>query len=130
MNRCREKQSRSAIAAFLLVTLVLVVIIPIVLIVIAFTGATITFVANLANSTTARSAINLLVPPSTNDSSPSSSSNSTSDSFSDFIKGGANTTLFERLLVQRDAITDIVQLFRGRALSVLSTVARATVKVN
>ncbi len=129
MNRCREKQSRSAIAAFLLVTLVLVVIIPIVLIVIALTGVTITFVANLANSTTARNAINLLVPPSTDGSSPSSS-NSTSDSFSDFIKGGANTTLFERLLVQRDAITDIVQLFGGRALSVLSTVVKATVKVN
>jgi predicted PurR-regulated permease PerM len=129
MNRCREKQSRSAIAAFLLVTLVLVVIIPIVLIVIALTGATITFVANLANSTTARNAISLLVPPSTDNSSPSSS-NSTSDSFLDFIQGGTNTTLFERLLDQRDTITDVVQLFGGRALSVLSTVARATVQVN
>jgi predicted PurR-regulated permease PerM len=129
MNRCREKQSRSAIAAFLLVTLVLVVIIPIVLIVIALTGATITFVANLANSTTARNAISLLVPPSTDNSSPSSS-NSASDSFLDFIKGGTNITLFERLLDQRDTITDVVQLFGGKALSVLSTVARATVQVN
>ncbi len=129
MNRCREKRSRSTIAAFLLVTLVLVVILPIVLIVIALTGSTINFVANLSNSTTARNAINLLVPPSTNGSS---SSNSTSNSFSDFIKGGKNTTLnlFERLLIQRDAVTDVVQLFGGKALSVLSTVAGATAQVN
>ena len=127
MNRCREKRSRSAIAAFLLVTLVLVVILPIILIVIALTGSTIDFVASLSNSTTARNAINLLVPPSTN-----SSTNSTSNNFLDFIKGGKNTTfnLFERLLIQRDAITDVVQLFGGKALSVLSTVAGATAQVN
>jgi predicted PurR-regulated permease PerM len=129
MNRCREKRSRSTIAAFLLVTFVLVVILPIILIVIALTGSTINFVANLANSTTARNAINLLVPPSTNGSS---SLNSASHSFLDFIKGGTNTTLnfFERLLLQRDAITDVVQLFGGKALSVLSTVAGATAQVN
>ncbi len=104
-------------------------ILPIILIVIALTGSTINFVANLANSTTARNAINLLVPPSTNGSS---SLNSASHSFSDFIKGGTNTTfnLFERLLLQRDAITDVVQLFGGKALSVLSTVAGATAQVN
>jgi predicted PurR-regulated permease PerM len=129
MNRCREKRSRSAIAAFLLVTLVVVVILPIILIVIALTGSTINFVANLSNSTTARNAINILVPPSTNNSS---SFNSTSHSFIEFIKGGKNTTfnLFERLLIQRDAITDVVQLFGGKALSVLSTVAGATAQVN
>jgi predicted PurR-regulated permease PerM len=131
MNRCREKRSRSTIAAFLLVTLVLVVILPIILIVIALTGSTINFVANLSNSTTARNAINLLVPPSTNNPNSSSSLNSTSHSFIDFIKGGKNTTfnLFERFLIQRDAITDVVQLFGGKALSVLSTVAGATAQV-
>jgi len=128
MNRCREKRSRSTIAAFLLVTLVLVVILPIILIVIALTGSTINFVANLSNSTTARSAINLLVPPSTNGSS---SLNSTSPSFIEFIKGEKNATfhLFERFLIQRDAVTDVVQLFGGKALSVLSTVAGATAQV-
>jgi len=129
MNRCREKRSRSAIAAFLLIFLVIVVILPVILIIIALTGATINFVANLSNSTTARNAINLLVPPVSNNSS---SINSTSHGFLDFIKGGKNTTLnlFERFLIQRDAITDVVQLFGGKALSVLSTVAGATAQVN
>jgi len=46
----------------------------------------------------------------------------------DFIRGGKNTTLhlLERLLVQRDTITDVLQLFGGKALSVLSTVAGVT----
>ncbi|CAF0840871.1 unnamed protein product [Adineta ricciae] len=127
MNRCREKRSRSGIAAFLLVFLVLVVIIPIVLIIIALTGSTLNFVASLSNSTTARNAINLLVPPST-DNGTGSSMNSSSQSFMDFIKGEKNTTfnLFERFVIQRDSITDVVQLFGGKALSVLSTVAGAT----
>lgn len=131
MNRCREKRSRSAIAAFLLVTLVLVVILPIILIVIALTGSTLDFVANLSNSTTVRNAITLLVPPSTNNSNGSSTIIPTSQSFLEFIKGGKNTTvsLFERFLLQRDAITDVVQLFGGKALSVLSTVAGATAQV-
>ncbi|CAF1002112.1 unnamed protein product [Rotaria sp. Silwood1] len=136
MNRCREKSSRSAIAAFLLVFFGIVVIIPIILIIIALTGSTLNFVANLSNSTTARNAINLLVPPinkndNTNHSKDSSSSfNSTNQSFIDFIKGGKNATfnLLERLLIQRDAIADVVQLFGGKALSVLSTVAGATVQ--
>ena len=131
MNRCREKRSRSAIAAFLLVFLVLVVILPIILIIIALTGSTLNFLANLSNSTTARNAINLLVPPTINDTR-GSSSNSTSHSFIDFIKGGKNATfnLFERFQIQRDSITDVVQLFGGKALSVLSTVAGATAQVN
>jgi predicted PurR-regulated permease PerM len=131
MNRCREKRSRSAIAAFLLVFLVLVVILPLILIIIALTGSTLNFVANLSNSTTAQNAINLLVPPMTNNAN-GSSLNSTSHSFIDFLKGGKNTTmnLLERFLIQRDAITDVVQLFGGKALSVLSTVAGATAQVN
>jgi predicted PurR-regulated permease PerM len=131
INRCREKRSRSAIAAFLLVFLVLVVILPIILIVIALTGSTLDFVANLSNSTTARNAINLLVPPSTNNNT-GSSLNSTSTSFIDFVKGGKNATfnLFERFLIQKDAITDVVQLFGGKALSVISTVAGATAQVS
>ena len=132
MNRCREKRSRSAVAAFLLVFLVLVVILPIILVVIALTGSTVDFVANLSNSTTARNAINLLVPPMTNNTNPSSSSfNSQTQGFMEFIKGEKNTTftLMERLISQRDAITDVVQLFGGRALSVLSTVAGATAQV-
>lgn len=131
MNRCREKRSRSAIAAFLLVTLVLVVILPIILIVIALTGSTLDFVANLSNSTTVRNAITLLVPPSTNHSNGSSTFNPASESFLEFVKGGRNTTvsLFERFLLQRDAITGVVQLFGGKALSVLSTVAGATAQV-
>ncbi|CAF3927507.1 unnamed protein product [Rotaria magnacalcarata] len=134
MNRCREKSSRSAIAAFLLVFLVIVVILPIILIIIALTGSTLDFVANLSNSTTARNAINLLVPPMNkndhNNSKESSSLNSTNQSFIDFIKGGKNVTfnILERFLIQRDAITDVVQLFGGKALSVLSTVAGATVQ--
>lgn len=130
MNRCREKRSRSAIAAFLLVTLVLVVILPIILIIIALTGSTLNFVSSLSNSTTARNAINLLVPPSTNNQT-GQSANSTGPSFMDFIKGGKNTTfnLFDRFVVQRDSITDVVQLFGGKALSVLSTVAGATAQV-
>ncbi|CAF3452522.1 unnamed protein product [Rotaria socialis] len=134
MNRCREKSSRSAIAAFLLVFLVIVVILPIILIIIALTGSTLDFVANLSNSTTARNAINLLVPPMNkndhNNSKESSSLNSTNESFIDFIKGGKNATfnILERFLIQRDAITDVVQLFGGKALSVLSTVAGATVQ--
>ncbi|CAF1209837.1 unnamed protein product [Rotaria sordida] len=131
INRCREKSSRSAIAAFLLVFFGIVVIIPIVLIVIALTGSTLNFVASLSNSTTARNAINLLVPPinkNDNNSKESSSLNSTNNSFIDFIKGGKNATfnLLERLLIQRDTLTDVVQLFGGKALSVLSTVAGAT----
>ncbi|CAF1100502.1 unnamed protein product [Rotaria sordida] len=131
INRCREKSSRSAIAAFLLVFFGIVVIIPIVLIVIALTGSTLNFVASLSNSTTARNAINLLVPPinkNDNNSKESSSFNSTNNSFIDFIKGGKNATfnLLERLLIQRDTLTDVVQLFGGKALSVLSTVAGAT----
>ena len=131
MNRCREKRSRSAIAAFLLVSLVVVVILPIILIVIALTGSTLDFVANLSNSTTVRNAINLLVPPSNNSSNDSSTFNPASQSFLDFLKGGKNTTinLFDRFLLQRDAITDVVQLFGGKALSVLSTVAGATAQV-
>jgi len=127
MNRCREKSSRSAIAAFLLVFFVLVVILPIILIIIALTGSTLDFVANLSNSTTARNAINLLVPPMNSDNS-TGTSNQTSQSFLEFIKGGKNATfhLFERFVIQRDAITDVVQLFGGKALSVLSTVAGAT----
>ncbi len=128
MNRCREKRSRSAIAAFLLVFLVLVVILPIVLIIIALTGSTINFVASISNSTTVRHAINLIVPP-TNDRSTKSSSNQTTDfNFIDFIRGGKNATLhlLERLLIQRDAVTDVLQLFGGQALSVLSTVAGVT----
>jgi chemotaxis protein CheY-P-specific phosphatase CheC len=68
----------------------------------------------------------------TNNSSGSSSMNSTGHSFFEFVKGGKNTTLslFERFLMQRDAITDVVQLFGGKALSVLSTVAGATAQVN
>jgi predicted PurR-regulated permease PerM len=131
MNRCREKRSRSAIAAFLLVFLVLVVILPIILIIIALTGSTLNFVANLSNSTTARNAINLLVPP-TNKTSSGSSLNSTKNSFMDFLKGEKNATfhLFETFLIQRDSVTDVVQLFGGKALSVISTVAGATVQVN
>ncbi|CAF1033510.1 unnamed protein product [Adineta steineri] len=127
MNRCREKRSRSAIAAFLLVFLVLVVILPIILICIALTGSTLNFVASLSNSTTARNAINLLVPP-TDHNRTGSLSNSTSQSFIDFIKGEKNATfnLFQRFLIQRDSIADVVQLFGGKALSVLSTVAGAT----
>ncbi|UJR24786.1 hypothetical protein I4U23_006161 [Adineta vaga] len=127
INRCREKRSRSAIAAFLLVFLVLVVILPIILIIIALTSSTLSFVASLSNSTTARNAINILVPPSTTNGS-GSFINSTSQNFMDFIKGGKNTTfnLFERFVIQRDSITDVVQLFGGKALSVLSTVAGAT----
>ena len=135
MNRCREKRSRSAIAAFLLVFLVLVVILPIILIIIALTGSTIDFVSKLSNSTTAQNALNYLVPPTNNDknkNSTGSSLNSTSQSFMDFVKGGKNATfsLFDRLLLQRDAITDVVQLFGGKALSVLSTVAGATAQVS
>ena len=128
MNRCREKSSRSTIAAFLLVFFVLVVIIPIVLIVVALTGSTLNFVANLANSTTARNAINLLVPPNNHENSTGSVSN---QSFMNFIRGEKNATfnLFERFIIQRDAITDVVQLFGGKALSVLSTVAGATAQV-
>ncbi len=128
MNRCREKRSRSTIAAFLLVFLVLVVILPIVLIIIALTGSTLNFVASLSNSTTARNAINLLVPPTTS----GSSLNSTKTSFMDFLKGEKNATfhLFERFLIQRDSVTDVVQLFGGKALSVISTVAGATAQVN
>jgi predicted PurR-regulated permease PerM len=131
MNRCREKRSHSAIAAFLLVTLVLVVILPIILIIVALTGSTLNFVASLSNSTTARNAINLLVPPTTNNRT-GLSANGTSSSFMDFIKGGKNTTfnLFERFVVQKDSITDVVQLFGGKALSVLSTVAGATAQVS
>ncbi|CAF1159712.1 unnamed protein product [Adineta steineri] len=127
MNRCREKRSRSAIAAFLLVFLVLVVILPIILICIALTGSTLNFVASLSNSTTARNAINLLVPP-TDHNRTGALSNSTSQSFIDFIKGEKNATfnLFQRFLIQRDSIADVVQLFGGKALSVLSTVAGAT----
>ena len=133
MNRCREKSSRSAIAAFLLVFFVLVVILPIILIIIALTGSTLDFVASLSNSTTARNAINLLVPPMNNDNSSGTGSqmNHSGQSFVDFIKGGKNATfnLFERFIIQRDAITDVVQLFGGKALSVLSTVAGATAQV-
>jgi predicted PurR-regulated permease PerM len=131
INRCREKRSRSAIAAFLLVFLVLVVILPIVLIIIALTGSTINFVAHLSNSTTARNAINLIVPP-TNDNSTKSGVNQTNDfNFGDFIRGGKNATfhLLERLLMQRDTITDVLQLFGGKALSVISTVAGVTAQV-
>lgn len=131
MNRCREKSSRSAIAAFLLVFFVLVVILPIILIIIALTGSTLDFVANLSNSTTARNAINLLVPPTNHDNSTGSAANRTGQSFMDFIRGEKNATfnLFERFVIQRDAITDVVQLFGGKALSVLSTVAGATAQV-
>ncbi|CAF3826835.1 unnamed protein product [Adineta steineri] len=128
MNRCREKRSRSAIAAFLLVFLVLVVILPIILIIIALTGSTINFVASISNSTTARHAINLIVPP-TNDNFTKTGVNQTSDyDFVGFIRGGKNATfhLFERLLMQRDTITDVLQLFGGQALSVISTVAGVT----
>jgi predicted PurR-regulated permease PerM len=137
INRCREKRSRSAIAACLLLFLVLVVILPIVLIIIALTGSTINFVASISNSTTARHAINLIVPP-TNDNLTKSGSNETTNTnsnnfnFLNFIKGGKNATfhLFERLLMQRDTITDVVQLFGGKALSVISTVAGATAQVS
>ncbi len=128
MNRCREKRSRLAIAAFLLVFLVLVVILSIVLVIIALTGSTINFVANLSNSTTARNAINLIVPP-INDNSTKSSSNQTNDfNFIEFLHGGKNATfhLPERLLMQRDAVTEVLQLFRWKALSILSTVAGVT----
>ena len=129
MNRCREKSSRSAIASFLLVFFVLVVILPIILIIIALTGSTLDFAANLSNSTTARNAINLLVPPNNHENGTGSATN---HSFVDFIKGGKNATfnLVERFVIQRDAITDVVQLFDGKALSVLSTVAGATAQVN
>jgi predicted PurR-regulated permease PerM len=135
MNRCREKSSRSAIAAFLLVFLVLVVILPIILIVIALTGSTLHFVANLSNSTTARNAINLLVPPMNNNNSingTGSSLNTRNTTFIDFLKGEKNATfkLFERFVIQRDSITDVVQLFGGKALSVLSSVAGATMQVS
>ncbi|UJR23992.1 hypothetical protein I4U23_026958 [Adineta vaga] len=128
MNRCREKRSRSAIAAFLLVFLVLVVILPIVLIIIALTGSTINFVASISNSTTARHAINLIVPPN-NENITKNGSNQTNDfDFVNFIRGGKNTTIqfLERLLMQRDGITDVLQLFGGKALSVISTVAGVT----
>lgn len=111
-------------------------ILPIILIIIALTGSTLDFVSNLSNSTTARNAINLIVPPMNkndyNNSRDSSSVNSTNQKFIDFIKGGKNATfnLLERVLIQRDAITDVVQVFGGKALSVLSTVAGATVQVN
>jgi len=42
------------------------------------------------------------------------------------VKKNTTFNLFERFLNQRDAITDVVQLFGGKALSVLSTVAGAT----
>lgn len=131
VNRCREKRLRSAIAAFLLVFLVLVVILPIVLILIALTGSTINFVASLSNSTTARSAMNLIVPPM-NDTMTNNSTNQSQDfHFMDFVRGGKNTTLhlFERLLMQRESITDVLQLFGGKALSVISTVAGVTAQV-
>ena len=91
----------------------------------AVASSTIDFLSNLSNSTTARNAINLLVPPMTN----RSSSSLDSLSFIEFIKGGKNTTfdLVENLISQRDAITTVVQLFGGKALSVISTVAGATV---
>ena len=127
-NRCREKRSRSAIAAFLLVFLVLVVIFPIILILVALTGSTVEFLSNLSNSTTARNAINLLVPPPVNHHNQSTVHTQT---FLGFIKDGKNTTLtlLERLISQRDAITDVVQLFGGKALSVISTVAGATAQL-
>jgi len=92
---------------------------------VAVASSTIDFLSNLSNSTTARNAINLLVPPMTN----RSSSSLDSLSFIEFIKGGKNTTfdLVENLISQRDAITTVVQLFGGKALSVISTVAGATV---
>ena len=108
------------------------VILPIVLIIIALTGSTINFVSHISNSTTARNAINPVVPPP-NDNSTKSGTNQTNDfDFTEFIRGGKNATfnLFERFLIQKDAITDVVQLFGGKALSVLSTVAGATAQVN
>jgi chemotaxis protein CheY-P-specific phosphatase CheC len=44
--------------------------------------------------------------------------------FIEFLHGGKNTTfhLLERLLMQRDALTEVLQLFGEKALSVLSTV--------
>lgn len=78
-----------------------------------------------------RNAINLIVPP-INDNSTDSGSNKTNDlNFIDFIHGGKNTTLhlLERLLIQRDTITDVLQLFGGKALSVISTVAGVTAQV-
>ena len=132
VNRCREKRSRSAIAAFLLVFLVLVVILPIALVLIALTGSTINFVASLSNSTTARSAMNLIVPP-TNDNVTKNAMNQSQDfDFVDFVRGGKNTTfdLLERLLMQRESITDVLQLFGGKALSVISTVAGVTAQVS
>ena len=131
INRCREKRSRSAIAAFLLVFLLLVVILPIASIIIALTGSTINFVASISNSTTVRNAINLIVPP-TNNNSTESTLNKTNDfNFVDFIRGGKNGTihLFERLLMQRDTMTNVLQLFGGKALSVISTVAGVTAQV-
>ena len=93
----------------------------------AVASSTIDFLSNLSNSTTARNAINLLVPPMTN----RSSSSLDSLSFIEFIKGGKNTTfdLVENLISQRDAITTVVQLFGGKALSVISTVAGATAQL-
>ena len=132
INRCREKRSRSAVAAFLLVFLVLVVILPIASIIITLMGSTINFVANISNSTTVRNAINLIVPPTNDNSTKSTTLNKTDDvSFADFIRGGKNTTvhLFERLLIQRDTMTNVLQLFGGKALSVISTVAGATAQV-
>ncbi len=98
------------------------------MIIIALTGSTINFVASLSNSTTERNAINLIVPP-INDNATKSSSNQTNDfNVIEFLHGGKNATfhLLERLLMQRDAVTEVLQLFGGKALSVLSTVAGVT----
>lgn len=132
INRCRAKSSRSAIAAFLLVVFVLVVVLPLVFIIVALTGSTIKFVSNLSTSTTARNAIHLLVPPiDAENSTVASTINGSTTNFIDFLTGDQNATyhLFERVLIQRDSISDFVQLFGGKALSVISTVAGATAQV-
>ena len=136
INRCQEKYSRSTISVFLLVFLLILVILPIIVIIIVLTVSTLDFVANLSNSTTVHNAINFLVPPITpsnhNNSRILPTSNSTSQTFIDFIQDEKSTTfhILERFLIQHDTITDIVQLFGGKALSVLSTVAGATVQVS
>jgi predicted PurR-regulated permease PerM len=104
------------------------VILPIVLIIIALTGSTMNFVASISNSTTARNAINLIVPPTTDNTNQSLSNQTNDFNFVEFIRGGKNATfhLLERLLMQRDAVTEVLQVFGGKALSVLSTVAGVT----
>ncbi|CAF1235154.1 unnamed protein product [Didymodactylos carnosus] len=117
VNRCREKRSRSAVAATLIVFVVLLLIIPIIVLCIVLSSSTMDLVKNLSNSTTVRSAINLIVPPNEQKSNTS---------LLDFTKKTTNTTTFiQRLLLEKETITDFLQLFGIKALSILSTLAGA-----